>query len=270
MSEGDKTQEGCMEATPTSPSTNAVTRAAEQREQMEGEQAEETESGTTDEVIDLEVLGEAIPEQAASSPNETKVTELARATSQSLQQTPASLPPAGATAEIEKTGAKRPASIVSLQEEDERRALSDNARAGTSEGLKSEGGHPCGRPPASSACASLPVGEAKRRNRWAPTPLAVSAAPPQGWTRKVTPPIVRQKTNVQPRPAPQTASQPRPQGPLAVKPNRPGTSQGGPQNQGSLKQSTPGCTHLQRRLQVYSALLQQGLPQWVLLTHKCL
>ena len=104
MSEGDKTQEGCMEATPISPSANAVTRAAEQREQMDGEQAEETESGTTDQVIDLEVSGEAIPEQAASSSNETKVTELAQAASQSLQQTPASPPPAGATA----SGARTP------------------------------------------------------------------------------------------------------------------------------------------------------------------
>ena len=149
MSEGDKTQEGCMEATPTSPATNAAARAAEQREQMEGEQAEETESGTTDEVIDLEVGDEAIPEHAASSPNETKVTELAQAASQSPRRTPASLPRAGATAEMEKTGTKRPASIASLQEEDERRVLSDNARAVTSECLKSEGGHPCGRPPAS-------------------------------------------------------------------------------------------------------------------------
>ena len=115
MSEGDKTQKGFMEATPTSPSTNAATRAAAQKKQMEGEQAEETESGTTDEVIDLEVLGEAVPEQAAGSLNETKVTELAGATSQSLQQTPALPPPAGATAEIEKTGTKRPASIASCR-----------------------------------------------------------------------------------------------------------------------------------------------------------
>ena len=147
MSEGDKTQEECVDATPTSPSTNAVTRAAEQREQMEGEQAEETESGTTDEVIDLEVLGEANPEHAASSPYEPKETKWAQAATQSFQQTPTLLPPAGATAEMEKTGTKRPASIASLQETDERQALSVNARAGTSEDLKDEGGHPCGCPP---------------------------------------------------------------------------------------------------------------------------
>ena len=84
MSEGDKTQEGRIEATPTSPATNAAARAAEQREQMDEEQAEETESGATDEVIDLEVGDEAIPAHAASSPNETKVTALAPAASHSL------------------------------------------------------------------------------------------------------------------------------------------------------------------------------------------
>ena len=36
-----------MEATPKSPSTNVVTRTAESREQLEGEQAEETESGAS-------------------------------------------------------------------------------------------------------------------------------------------------------------------------------------------------------------------------------
>ena len=170
-----------MDTTPTSPSTNAVTRAAEQREQMEGEQAEETESGTTDEVIDLEVLGEANPEHAASSPYEPKETKWAQAATQSFQQTPTLLPPAGASAEMEKTGTKRPASIASLQETDERQALSVNARAGTSEDLKDEGGHPCGCLLSAGAnTTNLPSGEAKRRNRWAPTSLAVSAAPPQG------------------------------------------------------------------------------------------
>ena len=224
MSEGDKTQEECMDATPTSPSTNAVTRTAEQREQMEGEQAEETESGTTDEVIALEVLGEANPEHAASSPYEPKETKWAQAATQSFQQTPTLLPPAGATAEMEKTGTKRPASIASLQETDERQALSVNARAGTSEDLKDEGGHPCGCLLSAGAnTTNLPSGEAKRRNRWAPTSLAVSAAPPQGVdpesnsSNSPTSPAEQQNKVAAEAPAPQTAMQPKPQVPLAVK-----------------------------------------------------
>ena len=122
MSERDKIQEGGMDAIPTSPATIEAARAAEQREQMEGERAEETESGATDEVIDIDVGDEAIPAQTSSSPNETRATALAQTASHSLsrQRTPASLPPAGATAEMEKTGMKRPASIASLQDEDER------------------------------------------------------------------------------------------------------------------------------------------------------
>ena len=141
ISEGGKTQEESMEATPKSPSTNVVTRTAESREQMEGEQAEETESVTTDEVIDLEVLGEATPERAASSRYESMVTKRAQAATQSLQPQPAPPPPAGATSEMEKTGTKCPASIASLQETDERQAPPDHARAGTNEVLKREGGH---------------------------------------------------------------------------------------------------------------------------------
>ena len=38
-----------------------------------------------------------------------------------------------------------------MQDEDERRAPSGSARLVASDGLKSEGGHPCGRPSASSA-----------------------------------------------------------------------------------------------------------------------
>ena len=84
MSEGDKIQEGGMDAIPTSPAAIEAARAAEQREQMEGERAEETESGTTDEVIDIDVGDEAIPAQTSSSPNETRATALAQTASHSL------------------------------------------------------------------------------------------------------------------------------------------------------------------------------------------
>ena len=60
-----------MDAIPTSPAAIAAARAAEQREQME-------ESGTTDDVIDIDVGEEAIPAYTSSSPNETKVTALAQ------------------------------------------------------------------------------------------------------------------------------------------------------------------------------------------------
>ena len=47
--------------TVASPDTSAAAFVVEQREQSEGEHAEETESGTTDEAIDLDDSPEAIP-----------------------------------------------------------------------------------------------------------------------------------------------------------------------------------------------------------------
>ena len=74
-----------------------------------------------------------------------------------------------------------------------------------------------------ASTTNLPVGEAKRRNRWAPTPLAVSATPPQGVdpesnsSNSPTSPAEQENKCAAEAPDPQTASQPRPQGPLAVK-----------------------------------------------------
>ena len=228
MSEGDKIQDDVMNAIPASPVAIEATRAADQREQTEGERAEETESGTTDEVIDVDVCNETIPAQTSCSPNEAKVPLLAQTASypHSRQPIPAPLPPAGVAADMEKTGMKRPASIASLQDEDERHAPSGSMRAAASDGPKSEGGHPCGRPSASSArdgTANLLSGEAKRRNRWTPTPLPVSTAPPQGVdpestsSNSPTSPAEQGNQSVAEAPTPQAASQPRPQGPLAVK-----------------------------------------------------
>ena len=62
--EGDKAQEVRTEGTAASPVTNAAARAAEPSEPTEGvraEESEETESGTTDEVIELDVSNEASP-----------------------------------------------------------------------------------------------------------------------------------------------------------------------------------------------------------------
>ena len=67
-SEGDKAQER-RTGTVASPDTSAAAFVVEQREQSEGEHAEETESGTTDEVIDLDDSPEAIPAYPARSPS---------------------------------------------------------------------------------------------------------------------------------------------------------------------------------------------------------
>ena len=68
-SEVDKAQER-RTGTVASPDTSAAAFVVEQREQSEGERAEETESGTTDEVIDLDDSPEAIPAHPARSPSE--------------------------------------------------------------------------------------------------------------------------------------------------------------------------------------------------------
>ena len=51
-SEEDTAQEERTAPTPTSPATNSAAKATEQRELPEGAQAGETESSTTDEIID--------------------------------------------------------------------------------------------------------------------------------------------------------------------------------------------------------------------------
>ena len=73
MSEGDKTQEGVMDAIPMSPAAIEAARAAGQKVQTEGERAEETEGGTTDEVIDIDVCEETTPAQVSSTPVEARV-----------------------------------------------------------------------------------------------------------------------------------------------------------------------------------------------------
>ena len=69
-SEEDTAQEERTAPTPTSPATNSAAKATEQRDQKE--QAGETESSTTDEIIDLDASTDAIQAHTASSSNETK------------------------------------------------------------------------------------------------------------------------------------------------------------------------------------------------------
>ena len=68
-SEDDTTQEERTAPAPTSPATNSAAKATEQRESPEGARAAETESSTTDEVIDLDGSPEAIPAYPARSPS---------------------------------------------------------------------------------------------------------------------------------------------------------------------------------------------------------
>ena len=127
-SEEDTAQEERTAPTPTSPATNSAAKAIEQRESPEGARAGETESSTTDEVIDLNDSPEAIPAYPA-------------------------------------------------------RSLSTGTNAAASDGKKSNGGHPCGRPLASPSNTSPihpPAEEKARRNRWGSSLPAVSAAPPHG------------------------------------------------------------------------------------------
>ena len=72
MSEGDKAQEGATDAIPVSPAAIEAARATRQGAQTEGERAEETESGTTDEVIDIDVCEETTPAQASSTSVEAR------------------------------------------------------------------------------------------------------------------------------------------------------------------------------------------------------
>ena len=124
-SEDDAAQAERTAPTPTSPATNSAAKATEQKESPEGAQAGETESSTTDEVIDLGGSPATIPAHPARSP------------------------PAG-------------------------------TNAAACDGEKSNGGHPCGRPLASSSNTSpihLPAEEKTRQNRWGPSLPAVCSSP---------------------------------------------------------------------------------------------
>ena len=124
MSEGDDDSDGATAEIPENQAATDAARAKRQGVQSEGERAEETESGTTDEVIDIEVSEEATTAQASvtaagagerhipgSSPARTEP----HSPSGQTTKTPQLL--AEANADMEKTGTKRPASMASLQDE---------------------------------------------------------------------------------------------------------------------------------------------------------
>ena len=195
MSEGDDNLDGApTEILENRAATNAA-RATRQNVQSEGERAEETESGTTDEVIDIEVCGETTAAQApvtAAGAGERHTSSPAgnEPHSPSRQTTTTPQLPAEASTDMAKTGTKRPASMASLQDEDAHPAPQVNSTALNRDGPSGEGGYPSGRPSASSAVSGTDnsfTGDVKRRNRWTQGLLVGSTAPPQGVDPASTP-----------------------------------------------------------------------------------
>ena len=137
------TKERRPSATPTSPATKETDRTQEQRQPTDGEQAEETESGTTDEVIDLDDSTEAIPAQTASSSQDTKVLVPAPPAQLSLRRLPTVCE---AAASRHQAGKKRPAPTPPLDEAEDQGNPSESPSTTTNTDVGGEGGHPCGRP----------------------------------------------------------------------------------------------------------------------------
>ena len=128
-SEEDTAQEERTAPTPTSPATNSAAKATEQRESPEGAQAEETESSTTDEIIDLEASIDATQAHTASSSNGTKAMATAQA-AQPAQQPLRQMPAVGeVTVRKDKAGKKRPASTPPLENAEDRCDPSLTSRA---------------------------------------------------------------------------------------------------------------------------------------------
>ena len=203
------------DATLASPATNETSRISEQRQGTEEAQAEESESGTTDEVIDLDNSSEAIPD-TISAPI--------------TQPSPGGPPTTGKAAiSRNQAGVKRPAPATPLGDIEEQNNPPIKPKTTTNMEVVEEGGHPCGSPlvpPNKAVTITASPEEQRRRSRWAARLPAVSAAPPQGVDPE------SQSTASQTIPAnlaagsdkemmetdvPQPTARPKMQGPLAVK-----------------------------------------------------
>ena len=224
-SEAGNAQEAALDASPLAemPSTT------EYKEHPGAEQATETESSTSDAIIEIDVDEEAVPAQAEYPAKETG--EAPRAP-EAPWETPmrgadaiTTPSPCVAPADTEKTGVKRPASLASLHDEGQRRAPPSSSVASSSE-VKTEGGHPRGCPSASPTgnnVTEVPAGKAQRRSRWAANAPTVTALPPQGVDRtsdtslSPTSPVEQATARTDAAPLPSAALRPRLQGPLAVK-----------------------------------------------------
>ena len=197
MSEGDDDLDGAPAEILETPAATEAAGATKQDVQSEGERAEETESGTTDEVIDLEEGEETPTAQAsftAAGAGERHIPGSSPARVQphspSRQTTTTPKLQAEASADMEKSGTKRPASMASWQDEDAHPAPQSNSTASQREGPSGEGRYPCGRTSASSVdygTDNSATGEVKRRNRWSQGLLVWLL---KEWTRQARPPAV--------------------------------------------------------------------------------
>ena len=130
--------------------------------------------------LNLDDSTEAIPEQTASSSQDTKVLTPAS----TAQHSARCLPTAREAATNQQlVGTKRPAPSPPLDEAEDQRKPLESTRTAANTNHEVESGHPCGCPlvPLSeNSPGSPPIEEAKRRSQWASSPPAVSAAPPLG------------------------------------------------------------------------------------------
>ena len=159
MSEGEESLGSAPDEAPESRADTEAARVTRQGAQPDGDGAEETESGTTDEVIDIEVCEEKTTAQTSTTAAEAGVRHIPGSSSAlkephspGSQTTAIPRLPVEVGTEMEKTGTKRPASMASLRDEDAHPAPQGNLSALKRDGPSGEGGYPCGRPSASSPC----------------------------------------------------------------------------------------------------------------------
>ena len=214
----DTFEERRLSATPTSPVTKTAGKTSEQRLLTEEALAEETESGTTDEVIELEGSNEAMPARAApNSPHSPQALTAEEEADTSRHQ----------------AGTKRSVPTTQVQEiENQGKPLLHPSAMSTTD-VEGEGGHPCGSPfapPTKVNTGSAPLEKTTRRSRWASSLPAVSTAPPQGVdpdSRSAahrsgpTHPTSDTGEEVLEAPAPQAAAQPKMQEHLATQSKAP-------------------------------------------------
>ena len=142
-SEEAASNEGRRSESQTSPVTQEMDRTQEQRLPIKGEQAEETESSATDEVINLDDSTEAIPEQTASSSQDTKVLTPASTAQPSARCLPTAWE---AATDQQQAGTKRPAPNPPLDEAEDQRKPLESTRNAANPAHEVESGHPCGCP----------------------------------------------------------------------------------------------------------------------------
>ena len=162
-SEEAASSEGRPRETQISPATQETDRAQVQSLPVEGELAEETESSTTDEVINLDDSTEATPEQAASSAKGTKTLMPAVTAPPAARGLPTAWE---AATRQQQVGIKRPAPSTPLDEAEDQRKPFESTRTAAHTDHEVESGHPCGCPLGPLA-ENNPVGPPIERQRGA-------------------------------------------------------------------------------------------------------